>query len=152
LDVHGVVAGIRGISLTMYDVYQEMILQHYRSPRNFGPLEPADLHGEESNPLCGDHIEIRMRLDASKDVVEEIKFTGDGCAISVASASLLTQKVRGRPLPEVSAMTRDDVLKLVGIPLSPVRIKCALTAFAALGRALGTVASASVGETGPVTP
>src|ERR1700690_2543672 len=101
----------------MYDVYQEMILQHYRSPRNFGPLDPSDLHGEESNPLCGDHIELRLRLDAAKMNVEEIKFTGDGCAISMASASLLTTKVKGRPLSEVSALTRDDVLKLVGIPL-----------------------------------
>ncbi len=136
----------------MYDVYQEMILQHYRSPRNFGPLDPSDLSGSESNPLCGDHIEMRIRLDPSKLNVEEIKFTGDGCAISVASASLLTQKVKGRPLTEVSAMTRDDVLKLVGIPLSPVRIKCALTAFAALGRALGAPNSSSVGETGTVSP
>jgi nitrogen fixation NifU-like protein len=136
----------------MYDVYQEMILQHYRSPRNFGPLDPADLHGEESNPLCGDHIEMRIRLDAAKGSVEEIKFTGDGCAISVASASLLTQKVRGRPLAEVAALTRDDVIKLVGIPLSPVRIKCALTGFSALGRALHPSEAASVGETGRVSP
>ncbi|MCI4367518.1 MAG: iron-sulfur cluster assembly scaffold protein [Thermoplasmata archaeon] len=136
----------------MYDVYQEMILQHYRSPRNFGPLDPADLHGEESNPLCGDHIEMRIRLDGAKGTVEEIKFTGDGCAISVASASLLTQKVKGRPLAEVSALTRDDVIKLVGIPLSPVRIKCALTGFSALGRALHPSESEPVGETGSVSP
>ena len=136
----------------MYDVYQEMILQHYRSPRNFGPLDPSDLVGSESNPLCGDHIEMRIRLDPSKKLVEEIKFSGDGCAISVASSSLLTQKVKGRPLAEVAAMTREDVLKLVGIPLSPVRIKCALTGFAALGRALGTASPASVGETSSVTP
>jgi nitrogen fixation NifU-like protein len=146
------VAAPRGDSPRVYDVYQEMILQHYRSPRNFGPLEPADLHGEESNPLCGDHIEIRLRLDASRSAIEEIKFTGDGCAISMASASLLTQKVKGRPLSEVSAITRDDVLKLVGIPLSPVRIKCALTGFSALGRALGAVTPSSVGESGAVTP
>jgi nitrogen fixation NifU-like protein len=136
----------------MYDIYQEMILQHYRSPRNFGPLDPSDLEGAESNPLCGDHIEVKIRLDAAKGSIEEIMFTGDGCAISVASTSLLTQKVKGRPLVEVAALTRDDVLKLVGIPLSPVRIKCALTGFAALGRALGSVASPAVGESGTVAP
>ncbi len=119
-----------------YDMYQEVILQHYRSPRNFGPLEPADLSGEESNPLCGDHIRVQLRLDSDHHRVEEIHFSGDGCAISVASASMLTQKVKGMPLEEVGRLTRDDVLKLLGIPLSPVRVKCALTGFAALGKAL----------------
>jgi nitrogen fixation protein NifU and related proteins len=136
----------------MYDVYQEMILQHYRTPRNFGPLDPFDRHGEESNPLCGDHIELRLKLDTAQGAVEDIKFTGDGCAISVASASLLTQRVKGKSLTEVAAITRDDVLKLLGIPLSPVRIKCALTAFTALGRALGSTGPTSVGEMGTVAP
>ncbi len=119
-----------------YDIYQERILQHYRSPKNFGPLEHPDLSGEESNPLCGDHIRIELRLDPSKSKVEEIRFSGDGCAISMASASMLTQKVAGQPLAAVEKVTRDDVLQLVAISLSPVRIKCALTGFSALGRAL----------------
>jgi len=121
----------------MFDIYQERILQHYRTPKNFGPLEPADRQGEESNPLCGDHIEMRLRLNPAHDRLEEIRFTGDGCAISMASASMLTERLRGKSMTEVAAFSRDDVLKLVGIPLSPVRIKCALTGFAALGRALG---------------
>ena len=119
-----------------YDMYQEMILQHYRSPRNFGSLPAADLTGEESNPLCGDHITIQLKLDPSRQKVEDVHFSGDGCAISVASASMLTQKVKGAALAEVRGLTRDDVLKLLGIPLSPVRVKCALTGFTALGRAL----------------
>ena len=119
-----------------YDMYQELILQHYRSPKNFGPMESPDLTGEESNPLCGDHITVRLKLDAAHAAVEDIRFEGDGCAISVASTSLLTQKVKGKSLGEVEQITRDDVLKLLGIPLSPVRVKCALTGFTALGRAL----------------
>lgn len=119
-----------------YDMYQEMILQHYRSPKNFGPLPAADLEGAESNPTCGDHIEVRLKLDPARLKVEEIRFTGDGCAISVASTSMLTLQVAGKPVDEVGRITRDDVLKQLGIPLSPVRVKCALTGFAALGRAL----------------
>ncbi len=119
-----------------FDMYQEIILQHYKSPRNFGPLSGADLVGEESNPLCGDHIRIQLKLDPTHTTVDEVRFDGDGCAISVASASMLTEKVKGQPMETVSHLSRDDVLKMLGIPLSPVRIKCALTGFAALGRAL----------------
>jgi nitrogen fixation protein NifU and related proteins len=119
-----------------YDMYQERILQHYRNPKNFGQLDQPDFSGEESNPLCGDHIRVDIRLDPTKQKVQEIRFSGDGCAISVASASMLTQKLLGQPLSAVEKVDRDDVLKLVAIPLSPVRVKCALTGFAALGRAL----------------
>jgi nitrogen fixation NifU-like protein len=123
-------------SAMAYDMYQEIILQHYRSPRNFGPLEGADLAGEESNPLCGDRIQVQLKLDPTRQLVAEVRFNGDGCAISMASASMLTEKVKGATLDAVGKLTRDDVLKLLGIPLSPVRVKCALTGFAALGRAL----------------
>jgi nitrogen fixation protein NifU and related proteins len=119
-----------------YDMYQELILQHYRSPRNFGALEHPSLVGEESNPLCGDHIRMQLEVDPSSHVVREVRFDGDGCAISMASASMLTEKLKGRSIDEVGRLTRDDVLKLVAIPLSPVRVKCALTGFSALGRAL----------------
>jgi nitrogen fixation NifU-like protein len=120
----------------MYDMYQEVILQHYRAPKNFGPLPDADHVGEESNPLCGDHITVRLKVDPSTEKISEVRFEGDGCAISVASASMLTEKVAGLTLEEAGRLTRDDVLQLLGIPLSPVRIKCALTGFTALGRAL----------------
>jgi len=120
----------------MYDMYQEVILQHYRTPKNFGPLPGADREGEESNPLCGDHITLRLKVEPETHKISEVRFEGDGCAISVASASMLTEKVAGLTLEEAGKLTRDDVLKLLGIPLSPVRIKCALTGFTALGRAL----------------
>lgn len=119
-----------------YDMYQERILQHYRHPKNFGPMDHPDLTGEESNPLCGDHIRMDLRVDPTTRHVTEVRFSGDGCAISVASASMLTQKLVGQPLPALEAVSRDDVLQLVALPLSPVRVKCALTGFAALGRAL----------------
>jgi len=120
----------------MYDMYQEVILQHYRNPRNFGPLPTADRIGEESNPLCGDHITFRLKLDSASHKISEVRFEGDGCAISMASASMLTEKVSGLTLDEAGKLTRDDVIQQLGIPLSPVRVKCALTGFAALGRAL----------------
>ena len=119
-----------------WDMYQEIILQHYRSPRNFGPLEGATMEDEEFNPSCGDHITIRLKVDPKDHKVTEVRFQGDGCAISIAGASMLTERIVGRTIEEVSQITRDDVLKMIGIPLSPVRIKCALTAFSALGRAL----------------
>ncbi|HYK92676.1 MAG TPA: iron-sulfur cluster assembly scaffold protein [Thermoplasmata archaeon] len=127
-----------------YDMYQEIILQHYRAPRNFGPLEGADRSGEESNPLCGDHIRLQLKLDPGHAKIEEVRFSGDGCAISMASASMLTEKLKGLSLEDAGHLSRDDVLKLLGIPLSPVRVKCALTGFAALGRALGSAAPADV--------
>lgn len=120
----------------MYDMYQEIILQHYKSPKNFGHLEDPDLTGEESNPNCGDHLTFELKLDADKRAIAAVRFHGDGCAISIASASMFTQRVAGKSLEEVRTITQDDVLKMVGIPLSPVRIKCALTGFAAFGRAL----------------
>jgi nitrogen fixation protein NifU and related proteins len=119
-----------------WDMYQEVILQHYRSPRNFGPLDGASREGEESNPLCGDHITLRLKMDSDSERIGEVRFQGDGCAISVASTSMLTEKLAGLTLAEAGRITRDDVLGQLGIPLSPARVKCALTGFVALGRAL----------------
>ena len=119
-----------------YDMYQEVILQHYRAPHNFGPLEGADRQGEEFNPLCGDHVTMRLKVDAQSQTISEVRFQGDGCAISVASTSMLTDKLVGRSLEDAGRLTRDDVIGALGIPLSPVRVKCALIGFAALGKAL----------------
>jgi nitrogen fixation protein NifU and related proteins len=127
-----------------YDMYQEVILQHYRAPKNFGPLDGADREGEESNPLCGDHSTVRLKVEPASQRISEIRFQGDGCAISVASASMLTERIAGLTLDEAGQLTRDDVLKQLGIPLSPVRIKCALTGFSALGKALHPGASSSI--------
>jgi nitrogen fixation protein NifU and related proteins len=125
-----------------YDMYQEVILQHYRAPRNFGPLEGADRVGEESNPLCGDHITLRLKIDPSSQKIQEVRFQGDGCAISVASTSMLTEKVAGLSLDEAGRLSQEEVIQSLGIPLSPVRVKCALTGYAALGHALRPTAVA----------
>jgi nitrogen fixation NifU-like protein len=137
-----------------YDMYQEIILQHYRAPKNFGELAHPDLSGEESNPNCGDRITVQLKLDETKQSIVEVRFHGEGCAISMASASMLTLKLAGQPLEAVRKITRDDVLKLVAIPLSPVRVKCALTGFAAFGRALSgaTAPSEARWEAGGATP
>ena len=119
-----------------WDMYQERILDHYRRPRNFGRLESVDLTGSESNPLCGDHITLELHLDAAREAVEEVRFSGDGCAISMASASMLTQRIQGKPLTEVAQIRRSDLEAMLGIPLSPVRVKCALTPLKALAEAL----------------
>ena len=132
-----------------YDMYQEIILNHYRSPRNFGPLPDADRSGEESNPLCGDHITLRLKLAPGSERIATVRFEGDGCAISMASTSMLTEKLAGLSLDEARRLTRDDVLNGLGIPLSPVRVKCALTGFAALGRALGSAPTTPAPAPGP---
>ncbi len=124
-------------------MYQEVILAHYRSPHNYGPLEGADRVGEESNPTCGDHITLRLKVDPSNHRIDQVRFEGDGCAISMASASMLTDRIAGLPLDEAGRLSGDDVLKALGIPLSPVRVKCALTGFVALGRALHPAAPSS---------
>ena len=106
------------------DLYREIILDHYRSPRNKGTLDPNDYTYEDTNPLCGDEIRIDVRV--KDDKIDEIAFSGRGCAISQASASILMEMVDKQPLDEVKAITKDDLLEELGIPVSPARLKCAL--------------------------
>ncbi|MFM9106558.1 MAG: Fe-S cluster assembly sulfur transfer protein SufU [Chloroflexota bacterium] len=106
------------------NIYREVILDHSRNPRNKGTLDPADFSFEDVNPLCGD--EIRMDVRVAGDRVDEIRFSGRGCAISQAAASILTEMAAGRPLDEVKAISKDDILDELGVPISPARMKCAL--------------------------
>jgi nitrogen fixation NifU-like protein len=104
--------------------YREFILDHYKNPRNFGRLEGADISHEEHNPLCGDLVGMDLRV---KDgVIDEVRFHGRGCAISQASASLLTERLTGMTLEEARQISRTDVLDELGIDISPARLKCAL--------------------------
>ncbi len=135
-----------------YDMYQEKILDHYKRPRNFGHLEHPDLEGAESNPLCGDKIRLELRLDPSRKTVDDVRFSGEGCAISVASASMLTARIKGKPLSEISRLHRKDVEEMLGIPLSPVRVKCALTSLKALAEALLPTPTPLVTEEEPPLP
>jgi len=102
----------------------EQILDHYQDPRNFGTIEDADLSHEEGNPSCGDQIRIDIKLDGQR--INEIKFSGKGCAISQASASMLTERLLGASLDEVKQFGKEEMLALLGIEMSPMRIKCAL--------------------------
>jgi nitrogen fixation NifU-like protein len=107
------------------DLYREQIIDLYENPLNFGELDPNDFSYEEDNPLCGDVVRIDVRLDENERV-EEIRWHGEGCAISQASASLLTEEVKGLTLDEVKAFPKERVLELIGVPLSMARVKCAL--------------------------
>ena len=116
-------------------LYRELILDHYKSPRNHGLLDPADAHAEGQNPLCGDEIAVTVRLDAD-DRIAEVGFDGQGCAISQAATSMLTDLVKGRTAHEVAAMPKDELLDELGIPLTPVRLKCAILGLGVLKLAL----------------
>ncbi len=109
----------------MDDLYREVILDHYKNPRHRGTLDPHDFSYEDENPLCGDKIRIDVRLDEQQRV-KDVAFTGRGCAISQASASMLTESIVGRTLDEVKQLGKDDILEMLGIQLTPVRLKCAL--------------------------
>jgi nitrogen fixation NifU-like protein len=109
----------------MDDLYRELIIDRYKNPLYRGSLDPHDIAFEDDNPLCGDHIKIELRVDTDKHVSEAV-FDGHGCAISQASADLLLESIQGKSLDEVKALTKQDVLDLLGLELGPVRLKCAL--------------------------
>ena len=128
----------------MDDLYRDYILEHYRHPHNFGIIEAPDARYEGANPLCGDRI--TMMLGIRDGIVAEVAFTGRGCAISQASASLLTDEIKGKPVDEVAKLTPEDVLELLGIEISPARLKCALLSLDTVSHALEERASATAGS------
>ncbi len=108
------------------DIYRELILDYYRNPRNYGKLEKFDIDARDTNPLCGDEIELQIRVGEGQKI-EEIMFAGKGCAISQASVSMLTELAKGKPLDWVKEVSKEDVFKMLGNPdLGPSRVKCAL--------------------------
>jgi nitrogen fixation protein NifU and related proteins len=116
-------------------LYRELILDHYKNPRNHGLLEPSDAHAEGQNPLCGDEVAVTVRL-GDGDVIEEVGFDGRGCAISQAATSMLSDLVKGKTAAEVAAMPKEELLDELGIPLTPVRLKCAILGLGVLKLAL----------------
>ena len=106
-------------------MYQENILDHYKNPRNFGKIENASVHHHEYNPLCGDELEIFLIIDKNKNITD-VKIKANGCAISTASASMLSEQAKGKNIEEIKKFKKEDILEMLGIPLSPVRLKCAL--------------------------
>jgi nitrogen fixation NifU-like protein len=116
-------------------LYRELILDHYKNPRNHGLLETADASAEGVNPLCGDEILVSVRL-GDNDVIEDVGFEGRGCAISQAATSMLTDLVKGKMAEQVGAMPKEELLEELGIPLTPVRLKCAILGLGVLKLAL----------------
>ena len=112
------------------ELYRENILDHYKHPRNRGTLEKPDITYEDANPLCGDQLRIDIAVEDGR--IAQIRHSGHGCSISQAAASMLCERMEGRPLEEVKSLTRDDVLEMLGIELGPVRLKCALLALKTL--------------------
>ena len=109
----------------MEDLYRENIIEHYKNPSFRGKLDPHDISFADNNPLCGDHIQIDLRVD-KEGKVSEARFDGHGCAISQASADLLLESVIGKSIEDVKKLTKQDILDMLGIDLGPVRLKCAL--------------------------
>jgi nitrogen fixation NifU-like protein len=109
----------------MDDLYRELIIDRYKNPQMRGDLDPNDFTYEDDNPLCGDRIRIDLRVDGN-EIVTEAAFSGEGCAISLASADLLLESIVGKSLQEVKQFSKEDVLEMLGIQLGPVRLKCAL--------------------------
>jgi nitrogen fixation NifU-like protein len=119
----------------MDDLYREIIIDHYKNPYHKGRLEKSDYSFEDENPLCGDHIHIELRVDEDQKVVDA-KFDGQGCAISMSSADLLLDSIIGKNLEELKKLGKQDILDLLGIELSPVRLKCALLSLKVLKAAV----------------
>jgi nitrogen fixation NifU-like protein len=109
-------------------MYRQQILDHYKNPRNYGEIEDATFSHVGENPSCGDTIRMDVVLGDDGDTIERVAFSGDGCAISQAAASMLTQRLPGTTLDDLAAMDRDDVIEMLGVDISPMRIKCAVLA------------------------
>ena len=122
--------------------YREFILDHYKNPRGYGLLADADASAEGQNPLCGDEVTISIKFGADGETIEQLGFEGQGCAISQAATSMLAEIVIGRTAAEVAALPKEELLEEIGIPLTPIRLKCALLGLGvlkvALNRAKGT--------------
>jgi nitrogen fixation NifU-like protein len=110
----------------MDDFYREEILEHYTHPQNYGTLDSPDISHEEHNPLCGDQIRFDIQLDGDGQTIKDVRFSSVGCAISKASASILSELIIGKTLDQVRGLTNEDMLEELGIDLGPVRVKCAL--------------------------
>ena len=108
------------------DMYRQQILDHYKNPRNYGELEDPDFTHVGENPSCGDTSRIDVQLDDAGETVEAVRFTGDGCAISMASASMLSERLHGMAVDELDGLDTDDVTEMLGVDISPMRVKCAV--------------------------
>jgi nitrogen fixation protein NifU and related proteins len=118
------------------DFYREVILDHYKNPRGHGAMEAPDATAEGLNPLCGDEVTISVAFGEDGETIEDVMFEGRGCAISQASTSMLMEMVKGRKAREIAELPKDELLEEIGIPLTPIRLKCALLGLGVLKVAL----------------
>jgi len=116
-------------------IYREFLLDHYKNPKNKRVIEHADIHKKDENPLCGDSIEIFIKV-GNDNIIEDISFQGSGCVISMASASILIDELKGKSLEDVEKMSREDMLKLLGLELTPTRVKCAMLALSTMKKGI----------------
>ena len=110
------------------DMYRQQILDHYKNPRNYGELDDPDITHVGENPSCGDTIRVDVQLADDEETIDYVSFTGDGCAISMASASMLSERLQGMALEDLAGLDTDDVTEMLGVDISPMRIKCAVLA------------------------
>ncbi|MBA3366151.1 MAG: SUF system NifU family Fe-S cluster assembly protein [Actinobacteria bacterium] len=123
--------------MTEFDqLYREVILDHYKNPRGHGVMEHADAQAEGQNPFCGDEVSIYVSFGDDGDRIEDVKFSGRGCAISQAATSMLTEMVKGRSVVEIAELPKEELLEEIGIPLTPIRLKCAILGLGVLKVAL----------------
>jgi nitrogen fixation protein NifU and related proteins len=117
-------------------LYREVILDHYKNPRGHGDMDGPDASADGQNPLCGDEVSIYVRFGEDGDTIDEVMFKGRGCAISQAATSMLTEMVQGRSAADIASLPKEELLEEIGIPLTPVRLKCALLGLSTLKLAL----------------
>ena len=117
------------------DLYGEIILDHFKNPRNAGELTNAQISGEDLNPLCGDKVKVWLQVNTA-GVVEQFSFIGDGCAISIASTSIIGEEIAGKSLTELENLENEKIYEMIGVPISPGRVKCALLGITCIKKAI----------------
>ena len=133
----------------MYDMYQEIILDYYRNPRNKGKLDNPDAESEDVNPSCGDKVKINLKIKDNK--IKDIKFNGEGCAISQSAVSMLTEAIKGKTLKEASKFSKKELLETLGIELSASRLKCALLGLKVFKTALYNFMEKKISDTDDIS-
>ncbi len=123
----------------MPEDFPKHIIEHYRRPRNYGEIEGANVIVKDSNRLCGDYVEIYLKFEGKR--ISDISFKGQGCMMSQASASMLTELIKGKEVDEVLKITKNDITKMLGLELDPVRMKCAMLPLVAIRKGIETYLS-----------
>lgn len=123
----------------MDELYRENILDHFKHPRNFGKLEDAHATASDNLLSCGDEIKMQIKIDSHNQTIKDIKFQGTGCAISMATASMLTEKVKGETISRLQSWTGNDIFEMLGVTLTPTRVKCAVLSLEVLHKTLTQV-------------